>query len=443
MEKTITLDELRKIAANGDISAMYRVASFYCDEDIREEEVIFNDALDDAKSGNIFCMFYISCLYEMGDIVPMSKDRQIYWLKQLVDSEIADAFYCYIDDDSDSYSDLEKNNAMAIVDKMPIELMAILQNLLGAACFKIAQYYRKSVELEEIEYAEKCLDGALAYKYPSYPGPYLVIDMINELEKRKKFLSEHADCWPSPKLLQIESSDDGIIVKTIQEEIISNVGEDIWNNFLPETRRCFMTAMTCLYYLCRLDSDVRLDMDFSAVVLPMMKSLEHELRVRFCDQYIKFLKVKYPTIEEYAKANNIAQSLGRIRKNKKALFIKCDNEEFKYADGNVAYEQFSLGSFKFTLSKVNRNVTEIDEGILVDNTAIEFCETELFRHENDSDFSTEQWLVKLICDVDALTTRRNDSAHGGNVLGEEVAQSTWRDLITIQRILVDLVEKCK
>ena len=56
-------------------------------------------------------------------------------------------------------------------------------------------------------------------------------------------------------------------------------------------------------------------MDFSAVVLPMMKSLEHELRIRFCDKYIEYLKREYPTLEDFTTANNIykKQAVTEIR----------------------------------------------------------------------------------------------------------------------------------
>ena len=184
-------------------------------------------------------------------------------------------------------------------------------------------------------------------------------------------------------------------------------------------------------------------MDFSAVVLPMMKSLEHELRIRFCDKYIEYLKREYPTLEDFTTANNIYKKPGGVRKDKKVLFIKDEiSGDTIYADGSIAYEQFSLGSFKYTLSKVDRDIEELEKAIELDHTAIEFCNQSLFKNYI-SDEDTREWLTKLICEVETLIKRRNDSAHGGNVLDEMSAQSTWRDLITIQKVLVSLVERCQ
>ena len=47
----------------------------------------------------------------------------------------------------------------------------------------------------------------------------------------------------------------------------------------------------------------------------MMKSLEHELRIRFCDKYIEYLKREYPTLEDFTTANNIYKKPGGVRKD--------------------------------------------------------------------------------------------------------------------------------
>ena len=444
MNNIIDIQEIRLAASEGDVSAMYAMANFYDKEDTREPDIIFKDMVEDAEKGNLFCMFYVSKQYECGDIVRESKDKQIYWLNKIAESEIAKAMYCYFDDeDFEACSPAEKRSIEKVIDSISIDIVYIVRNLIGAACFELAQCYRKSVNIDELDYAQQCLDGALVCKYPPYPGPYVVYDMIIELERQKEFVIEHKNYWPNPELLQSDPMKDAVIVKKIREEIINNVGSDNWNKFTSETKRCFMTAMTCLFYLSRLEKATREYMDFSAVVLPMMKSLEHELRIRFCDKYIEYLKREYPTLEDFTTANNIYKKPGGVRKDKKALFIKDEiSGDTIYADGSIAYEQFSLGSFKYTLSKVDRDIEELEKAIELDHTAIEFCNQSLFKNYI-SDEDTREWLTKLICEVETLIKRRNDSAHGGNVLDEMSAQSTWRDLITIQKVLVSLVERCQ
>ena len=184
------------------------------------------------------------------------------------------------------------------------------------------------------------------------------------------------------------------------------------------------------------------EVDFSSVVITLMKSLEYEMKIRFLYGYLYYLHAEVP-VDEYISDNSLSPTTKRYNPYNRGMIL------FQARDGDIEYiipetkdTDFTLGSFKYVVGMMpNQSGREITgQYTLPDASAVKYCEQKLMCRKSVEANNGGDWLSAIVNKIDSITALRNDAAHGGVILSRMSAESAFMDLIRIKKILVNLVD---
>ena len=130
-------------------------------------------------------------------------------------------------------------------------------------------------------------------------------------------------------------------INNYEQFFMSITGEEIWSKLHEETKIDLLTAQVCFDFLK--ENGYRLD--YSSVIAPLMKCLEHELTQFYYVDYLKYLKLKY-SAKEFIDAID-KNCDGDVVEERKKLLDRDDS--FTVAFLETPNEEFTIGDFRFTI----------------------------------------------------------------------------------------------
>ena len=384
-----------------------------------------------AKYGNIYSMKQLADICKEDEYAEES-ERQLYWLEMIYADPAVRRF---IDEETlpESISKSAEN----------------LQLLAASVCFQLAMYYRKSDDVSEMERAKYFFEKAKKFNCRLYTVNVNIDDLMNQLSDRiiaygnqKAQQSLYSNISKLFKNVNISKQSTENQIKTIRNNMKNEIGLETWNKFQKETRSCLVTAAFCLNNMEKAGGEIK-NLDFSSAIVPLMKTLEHEVRIRFYDGYIKYLKIHYKDINRFMDENRIYSydKNKLIRSRGGILYYGGGDPEF--SDPDIGYKNYTLGNFIYSTGLLDLNRECKSRGKSADTSMIEYCRNRLFRDNSKDDTVIDKQLFDLASAIDKLRKTRNESAHGGNVKGINDAEKALNMLLLSEKILVDMVTVCK
>ena len=418
------LEKLIQGADNGKLLNQRELAEYFLDQyekrkaDIDRET--YANLIKRAERNDIYAMVEIANAYRDGTFVEQSDEQYYKWLEEIVkDHEYVyyDLKYLY-----------ESGNIWGQQGRFhQDELFGELIYPYGDSAYALGLYYLGSSEMKELEQALFYFEVAdLCW----IPCEKYIVQVKRRIEALKNCRT------------RVEEEENEIIIKE-SKQLIDEFGFETWNKLASQSKKYLITAMFCYEQLYSLNERSKQQIDFSATILPMMKALELELKKRFYVQYINFLKVKFPTPEAYMKKIGITKAKDRD------VILNINRDRSISFTNTQQSEKFTLGSFRFCMGVVNFRKTN---GTYCDCTAIQFAKNVLLdldifkltiKNNSNIDEQVDMWLWNLINDVCAIKQKRNDSAHSGEVLNQTDAEFCLAEIITVKKIIRNLVYVCR
>ncbi|GEM_PF-4371880 len=200
---------------------------------------------------------------------------------------------------------------------------------------------------------------------------------------------------------------------------IQSIGGDVWGKFQEASQVGITTAKLCFDTF----ESLKTGFDYAAVITPIMKALEVELKKRFYDEYLRYLIQHYEP-NDYAHATEQSKNELICRK---ILEVK---------DGRLVYisdtSVFTLGDFRFIIGASRLSKIRIHQPF------IQYCQDVLFDDAVEKQ-KIIAWLTDLVHSIHSLRSLRNESAHGGKTQNRMDAQTALDELIDVKKILVKIV----
>lgn len=191
-------------------------------------------------------------------------------------------------------------------------------------------------------------------------------------------------------------------------DLKNEIGIDAWNVLLDDSKVYINTAQYVFTMLNALSAPEQKNIDFSCVILPLMKALELELKQLFSYKYLKYLTDVNMTARRYCEINSVD-----YKKIKKEWpFYKSDNEfllkisDFTPVTTKIypsAVAKFTLGNLAYIVGRKKEK-----DNISFYNSAIDFCKWLGVK-------KPQRWLKYVTESVDMLIHQRNASAHAGKI----------------------------
>lgn len=230
---------------------------------------------------------------------------------------------------------------------------------------------------------------------------------------------------------RIELENERMILFVEAEHIVEEIGKEAWDLFYPQTRTYIITAQYIYNNLVQIGS-IQEDIDYSCVILPLMKALELELKRVFSLKYLQYLEEVVKTPEEYRSLNKI--KLQKLR-DEWAVSYCCGQYTFKKSD--LCHDAKNTPPYlvtRFTLGNLNYIVGRRDtkNGTLFYKTAHDFCKTVI-------DEDTDKWLKYITSSVDMILNQRNEAAHAGKIASDMDAKYCWEQIIYINTLIRNIV----
>ena len=219
----------------------------------------------------------------------------------------------------------------------------------------------------------------------------------------------------------------------IEAWVADKVGTDAWDAFLSSTKTDIVSAVACFKSFIDFGESI----DYSCAIIPVMKALEYELRIRFYDPYVRFLSEHY-SAEQYADSILPDEYKDDHRKAAKLKYkiVQYDNG-LQYVNANEE-NQFSLGNFchsvRTSARKGNRKEPHIDRPF------IEYCSQVLFAKESISNTKLRNWIINIVDQTERQIHVRNSSAHGAEIQNQKAAERAIREVVTSGKLLAVIVK---
>ena len=235
------------------------------------------------------------------------------------------------------------------------------------------------------------------------------------------------------------------------EQMAQNVFEkECWEKLQKETRIYIKTAIFSFVGILSIEEKKHREFDFSGVISLLMRSLEFELKIRFCIEYLHYLQTQYPDPYKYLKKNGLA---GWGEKNVLVKYNK-DEEKLCYISYDLNFDNKS--SHFFSLGKIDRftgfkeSSSEEGTNISVDITFLDYLKSIMkndykrTKHESKAEKREREkkikaWVGRISGIVTTLKVTRDKASHGGIVLNIEDAVDTFNKLILVDKVLKELV----
>lgn len=417
------IEKLIQKADKGKLLSQRDLAQYFVDQYKKRKEdnecETYTNLIKRAENKDIYAMLEIANAYRDGTFVERSDAQYYMWLKKIVDEHqyvYHDLKYLY-----------ESDNMWGQQERFHQDELFELIYPYGDSAYVLGLYYLGSSKVEELEQALFYFEAADLCWIPCE-------QYIDQVKERIESLKNHSAV--------VEEEENAIIVE-IRERLMDEFGSDVWNKLFPQTRKYLITAMFCYGQLYGLSEGAKKQIDFSSTILPMMKALEKELKERFYVQYINFLREEFATPQEYMKKIGIESANGRD-----AILTTVGNGNISFVNAEQS-EKFTMGSFRYCMGA---RWSQKKDGTFCDCTAIQFAKNvlldlDVFRQESketeEIDAQVDLWLWNLVNEVDVLRLKRNDSAHCGVVLNQTDAEFCLSEIITVKKIIRNLVYICK
>lgn len=369
----------------------------------------------EAEKGNLFALYELGNIYISGRCVDQNDEVAMNYYEKLINTDIALKINSLLWDEGGVIGGIRS-------DVPAIDLTAILSiedwkvsSMIGDACIKLGYYYKYGAKKETAEWYFKT---ALSHGYNC-------LDDIKELSEKNFLKSEN-------QTQVLLNTNDCI---QIRRDLIKDFGEENWNKINDNSKLSLITSIFCYNQLCNLNKENRDLIDFSAVVMPVSKALEEELKSRFGIKYLEFCKSTYPDCNDYIRINNL-----------------CSNDAFKIRD-NILYKKnnkyyykqningFTLGSFEFTFG-IPGFKDKKDSSIKPDKSGIIFCKDRLFKSQFKGTDDIESFLINLRNELFSLRRLRNDAAHGGKIVSYSDATNCINVIMFVKKILNNIIDHC-
>lgn len=219
------------------------------------------------------------------------------------------------------------------------------------------------------------------------------------------------------------------------DEIAKQSFGDLWNQLTEVSQKSISTAYKN-YYQNKDDPDY----DFSSVIGLLGKALEGELKIRFYNEYIEYLKNHFASVQdfiEYNKLNNYQiNTLTRV-----LLYApKTVNREFQFFD-YVNHGTFTLGSFRFLLG-IDKQGAISSSGLYCYPSMLDYVKTSLYKNIFYSKLETETdaFLKEISDNIVTLINYRNKADHAGENLSVDDANLVLYIMITTKKILLRILD---
>ena len=401
-----------------------------------------------ANHGNLSAMMEMASDYSDLDMPDEFDSEQQYWLHKIIEDDRIKSFIRFLKEGKPlvGYSDASKEH---------------LGLLTASACYSLGLHYRASENLDDLHKAYDYLSIAHVYGYQSYPRPSMTGKLLEELKKRIDRLERYeqnqnieGEMISLFRGINIDTLKVDDQINILHKKLIEEISLDIWNQFSDKTQSYLLTAVSCFYYLLHATGATSEKLDYSCVTVLLMKCLEYELKIRFCEGYIDYLKPKY-SVEQFFRINGIENATDKQKehggiispiRDERGRIRKDRNRVIQYTYAESPYKDFTLGSFNVStgIKQVDRSLNQNrGEMYYSDRTMLDYCKEELFRERNCTDQDTDDWLRDFATWIKDFPKFRNESAHGGYRKNECDAAFALDNLILTEHILINLIKKCR
>lgn len=386
-------------------------------ENEKYQEWDYNEIINGAENGEPHMMLELAKLYKANTIYDSYYARYIYWLKCFFEVPVVQALTEWLENKEEDDYVVSPDSPMHELGQLE---EILLREDIKEAGLALGLYYSRSGKEEELVYARDRLIDALnasAWDYLTFQevdgSERSVISRIEELITR----IDNIGIEEEPMSESLQRLDEVSL-----DCLIQYVGEDSWENFEPETRTGILTSEISRRFL----SQISVDVDYSAAVIPLMKTLEYELARRFYLPYLVFLKEKYDP-NSYITTNQLKKPRNRfkiIRYSKKKQEYIFRNEPNK--DNET---EFTIGNYQYTVGVEDLHCNTCDI------TAVEFYRERIFKTDFRDDEKITSWICNLARELESLGQLRNNSAHGGDIQTFYDANNAMDALVKVDKIL--------
>lgn len=407
------------------------ICNYFLDAQLFDSEQIKNNILIEAEDYlNPYAMYMLALWYKSGIYVGESIELYESTLKdtlKLLEKRVNETSVDYVVDDGIV---IESKKVNAIKESEYGQLSRKI-------CYSLGLFYAGMTETEKLDQAEILFEKTLVNNdmLLSIGTKRRFLAYINGFNKIKNkpqtlfeiFVNEMASLDELP-----EHSFD-----TIKKEVKGLFSDVSWSKLHAESKKYMYTSLYSFFQLLEIGEENYSEIDFSGVVSLIMRALEYELKLRFFNQYIDYLRNhrEYRNVRNYVSANNLLhRDVSNLRR---ALIFKDRNNQLRYTN-------YRTHGFGYTLGSVSPSMGYEKDDIIIniDNTFMDFCKNQLF----SSGFSEDDIKNRLseICEnVEKSTDIRNKASHGGNVLNLSDARGVFNDLLFIQKLIDKIVSVCR
>ena len=248
--------------------------------------------------------------------------------------------------------------------------------------------------------------------------------------KEKSILSKKHTKSPVTETIR---KSEKIVKKTQSPEEIAKLSFGyLWDDLLRESQISITSAYFTYYMAQNIES-----YDYSAVIAPLGKALEGELKIRFYDGYMKYLIETFATPENYKEYNNLTNT--QFDSRSKSLFY-ITNKTCQFAD-YIHHPNFSIGSLRFILG-IDKAGNTYNRKTFCDQSVIDYTQKILYSPEMNKKTKEEidNFLKELSDNVDTLRKLRNEADHPGANLTIEDANKVLNIMIYTKKILLKLLD---
>jgi len=370
---------------------------------------------------NLYAMREVAEAYRVGSFLPQSDDMYYYYLKQIVSSDLAQ----YVIEQGKYLSyDLDHGMPYGAQFERYREVYEYSE-LIGYTAFDLGLRYYGSSSPDDLRMAIGYFEIADSLFTLSGAGIQHYIDTA------KKRLADYRAPVPSDGVL-------GDFVSKYQQQLAGYIEEDIWNRLDSKSRIFISTAFYCHQQFKDEPTARDGEIDYSPVITLLSKALELELKKRFYDSYLEYLRRRFrDNAETYIEYNDLDPCKNRV------ILYQNPRRKYVFVDSNMN-DSFTLGSFPYIVASGTHNYDKIYP------SAADYCKDVLFSHDcelfrNDPSAykrEIEQWLKNYITEVETVRPVRNRSAHPNSILRDADAVFCQDVIIRVKHLIDKLIRIC-
>ncbi len=371
----------------------------------------------EVEKDNIIALYELGEIYSAGILVGMNNEIAMSYYERFIETDIVSSVNAIIWDEGGLLGgireDVSETNLLAYLQVEELQL----SSMIGDASAKLGYYYKYSSNHKAQYYFRTAMSHGFNCKkeYMELSSSHTRNSYNNNLTLKK------IDC------------------NEIREQLMSDFGVDNWNKLEKFSQSSLITCLFCYEQLCSLDEFSRDLIDFSAAVMPLAKSFERELGIRFYYHYLKFCREKYPDCNEYISINKFSKE--DVSKHSKIIRYSHINKIHYYVNLKTNFN-FTFGNFAYIYGVQNIDSMQDKEYNMPDETGILYCIEKLLKPQYQEREYAKSFLLQLRNQIYSFMKLRNDSAHGGNIISYYDATNCINEILTIKKILKSILDKC-